>query len=302
MEAYREDQALHGRRDQVPRGLTFHTSSLAILIFLPWWMFTMISCLFCYAYHRQPILVWVFVAICVVVSCIFVAANVHKGLIKPMFWLFLGVLCILGCLASAIIGLYNYEGNMASYHYLEEGQVYLNVLPSSPARAHRDASVITFATDAGPSTTHGLGYNNGDEKYCVAPVLGPQPASSVEFWAAGVDCCSTGDFSCDDAKKAGAHGGAVIFDPSPMVAAPVTRSHFVKAAREAAAYYNLQSAEEPIFVRWVQDPAKTQHDAWWKAAHVLVLSIFVHLVISVLLALVVHLGSRPGKRPSGSSG
>jgi len=288
---------LQGKQGQAPRGITFHTASLGILVLLPWWMFTMISCLFCFAYHQLPGAVWAFVAVCVVISCVFVGASLRKLRERPMFWLFLGVLCLIGCAAASLVGFFNFQSSMASYWAYEESRVYLNVLPASSAEAHSDAGVIKFAADAAPSTNSSLGYSHGGNKYCVAPILGPQPAKTVEFWAAGTDCCSTGDFTCDDAKKKGAHGGARIFDSASAHASRLP--YYKKAAEEAAAFYNLVASKDPIFVHWMTNPLKAQDDAWWWSAHVLIVAISVHFCISVGLALLVHLGSRPGKRAPG---
>lgn len=45
--------------------------------------------------------------------------------------------------------------------------------------------------------------------YCVAPIV-DAATSSVQFFAAGIDCCSRGNFECDDAWDEKAHAGLVL--------------------------------------------------------------------------------------------
>ena len=45
--------------------------------------------------------------------------------------------------------------------------------------------------------------------YCVALIV-DAATSSVQFWAAGVNCCSRGNFECDDAWDEKAHAGLVL--------------------------------------------------------------------------------------------
>ena len=42
--------------------------------------------------------------------------------------------------------------------------------------------------------------------FCVAPIVDSEANASVQFWAAGVDCCG-GRFDCDDAWDGKAHAG-----------------------------------------------------------------------------------------------
>merc|ERR1719231_2114140 len=115
----------------------------------------MISCLFCFAYHQLPGAVWAFVVVCASISCVFIAASLWRKLKeRPMFWLYLGALCLAGCGAASLVGYFNFESSMASYWFYEESRVYINVLPASSAQAHSDAGMIKFAMDAAPNTTN----------------------------------------------------------------------------------------------------------------------------------------------------
>ena len=57
-----------------------------------------------------------------------------------------------------------------------------------------------------------VGYKHQNHLYCVAPVTstGVTP-TLVQYWAAGIDCCSTrGGFSCDDAADLEIRSAAVL--------------------------------------------------------------------------------------------
>merc|ERR550537_821201 len=149
---------------------------------------------------------------------------------------------------------------MFPYYAYDENRSYSNVLPTEPAEAHADAGKIKFSHTARVDTTRAMGYKAGSV-YCVAPILDDTQLDRVEYWAAGIDCCpSRGDFNCDDAWNPKAKSGVVILDSNALI--PTKHDFYMKAAKEAEAAYQLSSAEEPLFVRWVADPQGIQDDYW----------------------------------------
>merc|ERR1719247_1828866 len=94
-----------------------------------------------------------------------------------------------GCFCGTLAGFYNYNALMSEFWAYEETRVYTNVLPSKPAKAFTDAGVIMFSSNAKVDLTKAVGYRSGT-MYCVAPILGTQPAKAVEYWAVGTDCCA----------------------------------------------------------------------------------------------------------------
>merc|ERR1719443_993148 len=124
---------------------------------------------------------------------------------------YLGCVCIMATLAGGILGFYCYHSFMFQYNSYEERRMYANVLPSEPASTKVDAGKMVFATDARVDVSRSIGFKAGTF-YCVAPILDEDMDTRVEYWAAGVDCCSyRGDFHCDDALDARTKSGALIF-------------------------------------------------------------------------------------------
>jgi len=252
---------------------------------LPWLMFVLISMLFTYGYHHIPGLVWSTVCLCSCFSLIFMFTTSGEGA-EGRSAVSLGVLCVFAIVLSVLAGLHNYGTNMEQYWMYEEAREYHNVLPSEPAAAHADAGKITFAEAARIDTTKAVGYKAAST-YCVAPILDPSSNNRVEFWAVGLDCCAPrGEFNCDDAAKEGAeaaHGGIVVFETGWIAATHF--EYFRKAVKESEAANDLVSAAEPIFVRWVKDPASVQASFFAAGTGALFGYCILHLVANTLLAL-----------------
>ena len=163
-------------------------------------------------------------------------------------------------MVGILLGLYNYHEYMFSYWAYDEFREYNNVLPSEPAAAHADAGKLMFSEDARVDTTKAVGFKHTDT-YCVAPILDDTQSSRVEFWAAGMNCCGKrADFKCDDAWDDRARAGVVILDNDSWL--PSHRDIYMKAVKIAEAAFDVVSAEEPLFVRWVVDPERVQNDFW----------------------------------------
>jgi hypothetical protein len=203
------------------------------------------------------------------------------------WYAYLGSVCFIATLAGAILGYYCYHSFMFQYNSFEERRMYANVLASEPASTKVDAGKLVFSTDARVDISKSIGFKAGNF-YCVAPILDEDMDTRVEFWAAGVDCCSyRGDFSCDDAWDPKARSGAVIFEDSSELV-PSERAFFEKARKEAEAAYNMASSDDSIFVRWVKDPEAVQERYWKDATGYLTFTIAVYLVISIMFGVGLH--------------
>jgi hypothetical protein len=251
---------------------------------LPWLMFVLIIMLFTYGYHHIPGLVWSTVCLLSCFALIFVFTPPGADA-EGRSAVSLGVLCGFAIVLAVLGGLHNYGTHMEQYWMYEEAREYHNVLPSEPAAAHADAGKITFAEAARIDTTKAVGYKSASV-YCVAPILDPSSNNRVEFWAVGLDCCAPrGEFNCDDASKEGAdaaHGGIVVFETGWIAASHF--EYFKKAVKESEAANDLVSAAEPIFVRWVKDPAAVQSSFFAAGTGALIGYCILHLVANGLLA------------------
>lgn len=121
-----------------------------------------------------------------------------------------------------------------------------------------DAGRVRFAEGTRLGTDMAMSFTSWNI-YCVAPItIGedlPSQGSrlnSYDFWAVGVDCCSSAqaNFHCGGYSDMSARAGL------RQVSAEA-RPYFRLAVQQAEAAYNIQ-AQHPLFFYWVQDPQKEQ--------------------------------------------
>lgn len=284
------DPFLSGYYDQSApkRGIGFHAASLAVLILTPWLIFTTVCCLLTFAYHHFRVLVWVLIFLGALISMLFIALSTRNR--RGPIYLFLGVLCVFAILLSTVLGLYCYHSYAIQFWSCEEGRAYVNVRPDEAAGGHADAGRLTFSEDAHVDTGRSVGYRSKDgSMYCVAPIMGQEDPTTVEYWAAGLDCCGQrGNFNCDSAWDEKAKSGVVMVDQSGPFAPKGTRETYMKAAQEAAGAYEFKLGKHPLFVRWVRD-AQVIQDAYWNDCMVFLVCVcFVHLMVSIMFGIVLH--------------
>lgn len=240
------------------------------LIFMPWLVFTIVICLFTFPYYHQPKFVSavvVFIALNAAAFTQVTDSSKYSGSGYLNTWhLLCGAYCVIGAMFGTMLGLHNYNQYMLAYWTYTEDRTYSNVIPTEPAAAHADAGKIYFADEAHVDTYKATGYMAG-ATYCVAPIFGGAPTSTVEYWAVGVTdppCCTRrASFTCDDAGKAKAHAGVVVLDSASFSGISNTKyDYYMKAVKQAESAYDLVSAENPIFVRWVVDPKVVEDDYW----------------------------------------
>jgi hypothetical protein len=295
-----------------------HPMGMAVIVFVPWLLFSMTSVLFAMAYHHYWWAVWGMVLLFVFVSISFLVLHSQQRMGGSWFY-FLAMCCLLAIFAGCLSGLYNYWTHMYLYWSYDEAATYSNVLPSEPAEARSDAGKIIFATTARVDTTRAVGFKEGSE-YCVAPILDNTQSEHprVQYWAAGMDCCTArGDFGCDDAWNPKSHSGLVILNTGAgqqsvstrgrkataggtamMLGTPLADYYF-RAVRLAQASFDLTSVEHPIFVRWVVDPDRLQNDYWRLGIGWLVAVICVYLLFAIIAGAILQMWS---KRSAASQG
>lgn len=251
------------------------------LIFIPWMLFVGLSFLFAFAYHYHYDLVWVVVIFCLILALLPISFGQDR---RTVHFLFFGVLCAVATIAASACGFYNYHENMFAYwSYINDG-VYTNLLPSEPADSHKDAGKIFFSDDARVDTSKAVGYKDGNV-YCVAPVLDDVPIAKVQYWAVGQDCCSQrADFNCDDSWSPKAHSGVVILESNEWL--PSHRDKYMESVKLAESVYDIVSAPDPVFVRWVAEPEVVQDDYWRSGVGFLVAEICIYFLVSVIFGII----------------
>eukprot|EP00927_Polykrikos_kofoidii_P002058 TRINITY_DN10791_c0_g1_i1.p1 TRINITY_DN10791_c0_g1~~TRINITY_DN10791_c0_g1_i1.p1 ORF type:complete len:651 (-),score=118.68 TRINITY_DN10791_c0_g1_i1:104-2056(-) len=213
--------------------------------------------LFAFGYHQFPTLVLFIAASFMLVSLAPLTAA-HGPLLAASL--------VTGVLAATTGGLHCYYTYSLPLRALREGRTYNGVFPDQPAVAFADAAKLNFAARAMVDVTSGVGVTSlevGVHTFCVAPIVDSSSNGRVEFWAAGLDCCSKyGNFVCDDAGDDGIDAGLVlsyrhdgIFDTffGRLLSPPLMRRDlFLKAVADVEAVHGLVSSPNPVFVRWTK--------------------------------------------------
>jgi len=118
--------------------------------------------------------------------------------------------------------------------------------------------------------------------WCAAPIVSSANQEFSGFWAVGTNCCDArGGFVCDDAWSAEARSGMVVESDSRFEGHD--RAQYLNAIRQAEVAFAIDSAEDPVLVRWVVDPEKVQNNLWWFGMGTFLAFAVAHLVFSCVL-------------------
>jgi len=264
----------------------FHTKSLAILVFLPTSVFAVISGALTFSYHSNPGHAYLVMVMCFGISVVFMMVPRTRSA-APSYWFNMGVLCLVACLTGLGAAFSDINRHMSMYWLYEGQRMSTNVHPSEPAVSHLDAGKIVFSDDARLDFPNAFAYGS-KPTYCVVPVVGDASTKAVQYWAAGVNCCTHGNFTCDAATNREAHAGLVYVEE---LYEDVLRS-FHKAIRKAGVEKKLKLEQEPLFVQWVVSPTQAQRSYYNAGVKYYILSVVLYLVSSVFVALCMHFGQR----------
>jgi hypothetical protein len=273
------------------------STGAGLLIFLPWLTFVLLCFLYAYVYHHFREVVWLASVGFIALAAIFMSLSSRMD---GRWYSFLGILTLIAVVAGNIVGVYIYSQFFLQYWAYDMNRTYTNVLPSEPAAAHADAGIIQFAASARIDTTKAVGYKSG-QVYCVAPVMDETQTSRVEYWAAGDDCCKQrADFTCDSAADPSAQQGVVIFDANSWFFQS-RREYYELAVKQAEAAYDIVSAPDPIFIRWVSNGKEVQTEFAYYGKAFLVSAGAVYLLVSVFLGLACAMSSKNQARKQGAA-
>lgn len=270
---------------------------------IPFLVFVTICCLFLFAYHDIPWLVWCSVAFLGLFSITILTISMRIGNARikegrgKLFQRVLAVSCLFATMTSTVLGWYVFARYSSFFFALESRRVYVNVLPEEPAQAHADASWLFFSQDTRLDLDLSLGYLHEGTIYCVAPVLGDHDLEAVQYWVVGEGCCDPrGGFKCDDAEDTSVKSGLVVLDVGPL---PSNIPEYRSAIEESEVAIGLKSAKDPLFLKWVADPEATQNRYQRQAIDIIAMACALHLVCSVFSAALVFLVQN---RSGGSGG
>lgn len=251
-----------------------------------WAVFSVVCLLFGLSYHNSKVEVWSMVLLVIGVLIIVIAtswrswneSHTARASIIIAMWMLAAVVM------GTLVGLFSYDCCIGEYWLSQRLEARENVLPSEPAGAYANAGEIVFADEARVDASKSVGFKDSST-YCVAPVASDAPLDTVQFWAAGMDCCGArGSFVCDDSWNPKAHAGVVILNVSNHLMRSDTYAKYLKAIKLAEVTYAIASVKEPILVRWVANPDQVQLNVWRAGFGVLLAAIIVAALVCGLQA------------------
>lgn len=277
--------------DEVKRLLSWLRESLRSTSFLIIWLvpcsvFLFLCLFYAYGFIAVPSFC-ILASLLAILACqtLFLARN-RGPLLLP-----LAISCAVGTGTGTFCGLYIFDQFAIFPKFYANSRLYTNVVPSQPSAAVADAGKLVFTSESTVDSRRSVSYvTESGYKYCAAPVRDKNNAVQIEFWAVGIGCCTErGDFFCDASGDSQAHGGVAVFD-NIGIFANSRRNHYEKARLKAESAFSLQSAKDPMYIRWVRednlDMLANEYSS--KAAGVLVAASFFHLCGFLGLAAMMH--------------
>ncbi|CAE7350663.1 CEP1 [Symbiodinium natans] len=263
------------------------SQEVAVLIFAPWSCY--VALVIAFALPPQGWL-WSLLAGIFWVAALLVARQAYERHLRggsPVYKL-LALMVLLSCVAGPLVGMHIEQRKMASYWMHKKGVTYRDVVPTKPADAYQDASILDFSAGTRLDLQRTLGVRSPGSgmTYCVAPVIDTSsPSKHVNYFAADVNCCEPRrSFLCGDTAKADARTGVVLPAKSSEHAAERWK-HFFKAAQQAAEVYGWELPERPIFVRWFEDAEGVQSELLHQGLVETFVQCFAGLCAAVIVAM-----------------
>jgi len=254
------------------------------LAFGAWLLFSGSCVLFGLSYHNSRTLLWLLLAIGVVA---FSGISFQSWRLRRVVPGVAGMWFLFAMLLGASVGYHVYDCCIQWYWRSRTLDARANVVPSESAAAYANVGEIVFADEATIDPSRAVGYKD-KHTYCVAPILGDAPPEKVQFWAAGLDCCgSRGSFYCDDAWNPKAKSGLVIHK---VIFGEMADYH--KAVKMAEVTYEMASAEDPIFVKWVANPDQVELNIWRAGLGVLIAALCSTLLLCCLQGACIYMAFR----------
>lgn len=274
---------------QRPRPITFHIMSLGLLIFLPFAMFSLVACLSSLVFQTLSNLVWSAIGLCQCIALLFIIVRPSRQ--GSQYWFILGVLCFLATVAGAASGLFNYGRNMYKYWVYEGQQTYTNVWSGTPALNHLDAGKIDFVSTSELDPSLSYAYFTAHHTYCITPIIDSlNRPTTIQYWAAGVDCCADNQFTCDSATNSTADQGLVWLDDPLFTNNNV--AEFRQAATAAETSLGIKAAKDALFVRWVSDVNQAQETYRYNGITFLISSLISYMAFSMVVGFLIHFAKR----------
>lgn len=290
----------------------FNMSAVCLCLFVPWLLFCIMYAVMSFSLHYEskPL-----TYLCVLLGFVFVAITAklaYEAATKEdsdaRWFIFLAVTCFIAWAMGVVLGDVNYFYNLEPYYEVSQLNTYPNVDPANtPGQQVMDAGRVTFTKGSGLDLTKPMWFRNMDT-YCVVPIVNPGPEANgqatttkapdkarqqpenYDFWAVGLNCCSSGknkqaggmvEFTCGEWSNPRASSGLRVMREDQ-------RAFYRLAVQQAEATYGIR-ANHPMFFFWLQDPQNEfDHDLHEGFKYYLfgVFSFFALMLSLVILAVV----------------
>jgi hypothetical protein len=228
--------------------------SIGLAFLLPMALFALTFCVmsFKFYYHYPSSALFMIIAV-----FFFVLALTLLSMNQIRRWkvtgvktwhLFLIGTSFLAASLGSILGYVNFKSNAVHYYDYISLRKIANADPGQWQGGQAlDAGEIQFKAGTKINTQLNMMYFQ-KQGWCAAPIVSGDgaPLASYDFWAVGMNCCSSvpGDFSCG--YSVGGVSGLRVLDDSEIAG-------YKLAVEQAQAAYNIQS-HNPIFLRAVKSP------------------------------------------------
>jgi hypothetical protein len=278
-------------------------------VFSPWVLFTVLLFLYTSEQHfRFPQAVdTIMAAISAVVlgiSGFFVCLT--RNSFDPVWYKMTFVLHLLAVLLAFGIGSWNFTTYLNPYFQLNKLQSYPQLdVTKTPGKTVQDAGRVYFAAGTKVDTTRSWHFRAGN-LYCVAPIVGADGQSDVDFWAIGKGCCSesSADFRCGNGELAlashmfSARAGLRFIESDYWN----PERHFYRLAVDAAAEMFGMTAKDPLFFTWTQDPLRVMSELKNKGWSNFILGVQAFLTLDVTIVVFAtcrfaFIGRTPEEKP-----
>lgn len=262
--------------------------TMSELVCVPWVLLVLV--LVCYLFagvNGQIFILWLIPIVLLSLNAAFIRYNYKQGNSDEVV---LGFMALAAVVISTAVGVYCNLAMLEELHRLNQGASYFNVNPAQDVASYIDGTSFVFTNTTHADVSRFFGYVDAGSPnrptYCVAPVTNGEAAfTSIQYWAAGINCCGKQKpFTCGAAQKRSAHGALLL---NPDLQESKHQEFFAKAITGAQDSFALTGGNGYLLLDWKDDPIKYTNDLWYHSWFLMAVFAAVYLAISGMSAFVI---------------
>jgi len=268
--------------------------AICVNLFLPWILFSSMFAILSFSLHyHSPQLTNILSVVGGVVVLIAAFLAIRAWSQKqttlqnrdPTWFIFGFIALLIAWILGMIFGSLNFTYNMQPYYDVLNLSSYPSVNPAKEkGQQLMDGGRVYFTEGTALDLTKSMSFKNLD-LYCVAPIVNTkEPLVSYDFWAVGLNCCSSSasDFQCGEYQNPHARSGLRLMRDDQ-------RPFFRLAVQQAEAAFNIR-ATHPLFYYWTPDPAAEINSYRDDGFKYFLLGVFIHFFFNVLCVVCAVIG------------